>query len=70
MMIKGIFFIFWGFFMATNDIYDYKNTLLNKKIIKRTFEKDNYYEVKLIIGIFSFIVGLFTILSHVLVISS
>ncbi len=66
MFYIGIIFIVMGLYLILEEIYDFKLLLLERKIIKKEdFIPNNFYEFKLLLGIFIIIVGFFSILNHI-----
>ncbi|KGG79529.1 hypothetical protein [Caloranaerobacter azorensis] len=66
MLYKGILFILIGAFLIIYEKYDIKKIIKDRIfLIKEDFVYDSYYEIKLFLGIFSIIVGIFSIINYI-----
>ncbi|MBW4829339.1 MAG: hypothetical protein KZY61_10335 [Clostridiaceae bacterium] len=67
MLIKGIIFILLGIYVIISDKYNLKSNESGREIVKNEgIKKDRLYKYKLIIGIFSVVLGVFSVLNYIL----
>lgn len=65
MLYIGIIFILIGIYTIFEDSYDLKQSLKEKELVKlENIEKDSFYKVKYMIGLFSMVVGVFSIINN------
>lgn len=65
MLYIGIIFILIGIYTVFEDFYDFEESLNNKEFVKvENVEKDNFYKVKAMIGLFCMVVGVFSIINY------
>ncbi len=65
MLYIGIIFILIGIYTVFEDFYDFKESLNNRELVKvESVEKDNFYKVKAMIGLFCMVVGVFSIINY------
>jgi len=61
----GILFTAIGLYLIIEDVYDLTTVISKREIIKRgSFVLDDYYKLKASIGIFSIVVGIFSIVNY------
>lgn len=67
MLLLGILFILLGIYIINIDKY-YIEDSEEEKILKKKdeFKRDNFYRFKFFIGIFSIVIGAFSILNYII----
>lgn len=67
MLVAGIFFVILGIYVISSEKYNIVKNEKGIQIIKNEdFIKDRFYRYKVIIGIFTLILGVFSILNYIL----
>ncbi len=67
MLLVGIFFILLGFFNIGDEIYDFKSLFSKKKLTKKdNIVMDNYFTLRLLIGLLSITVGILSIANYII----
>ncbi|MCB5559003.1 hypothetical protein FYJ27_04915 [Anaerosalibacter bizertensis] len=67
MLIKGIIFILLGIYVIISDKYNLKSNESGREIVKNEdIKKDRFYKYKFVIGIFSVVLGVFSVLNYIL----
>lgn len=67
MLLLGIFFILLGFFNIGDEIYDFKSLFSKKKLIKKdNIVVDNYFTLRVLIGLLSITVGILSIANYII----
>ena len=65
LLYTGLFFILLGLYLIIEDIYDIVGSFKSQKIIKKAnFTINEYYKLKVAIGIFSVVIGIFSLINH------
>jgi uncharacterized membrane protein HdeD (DUF308 family) len=67
LLVAGIFFVILGIYVISSEKYNIVKNEKGIQIIKNEdFIKDRFYRYKVIIGIFTLILGVFSILNYIL----
>lgn len=67
MLVAGILFVILGIYVISSEKYNIVKNENGIQIIKNEdFIKDRFYRYKVIIGIFTLILGVFSILNYIL----
>lgn len=67
MLVAGVFFVILGIYVISSEKYNIVKNENGIQIIKNEdFIKDRFYKYKVIIGIFTLILGIFSILNYIL----
>lgn len=67
MLLLGILFILLGIYIINIDKYYIEDSEEGKILKKKDeFKRDNFYRFKLFIGIFSIVIGVFSILNYII----
>ncbi|WP_077368080.1 hypothetical protein [Anaerosalibacter sp. Marseille-P3206] len=67
MLIIGILFILFGMYVIISDKYKLvNNNGVKEFVIKEEFKKDRLYRYKIALGLFSTVLGVFSILNYII----
>lgn len=67
LLVAGVFFVILGIYVISSEKYNIVKNENGIQIIKNEdFIKDRFYKYKVIIGIFTLILGIFSILNYIL----
>lgn len=67
MLYIGIIFIIVGLYCILQDFFDMKILVKEKVIVRnRKFTVDDYFKIKLVLGLFAIIVGILSIVNHLI----
>lgn len=67
LLVKGIVFILLGIYVIISDKYNIEVKENGREIVKsKEFEKDRLYRYKVVVGIFTIILGIFSLLNYIL----
>lgn len=67
MLVAGILFVILGIYVISSEKYNIVKNENGIQIIKNEdFIKDRFYRYKVIIGVFTIILGVFSILNYIL----
>lgn len=64
-MYIGIFMLLLGVYEIASEYYDVQKLLKTRVLVRReTIDKDEYFKIKFVLGIFSIVIGILYLLNY------